>query len=217
MTDDAAAVAAVLAARRSCRSYVDTPIAAGVVDALVDAFRRAPTAGNTWAFDLVVLQTPEDRARYWDTTLPDGPRRRSFRWPGLLAAPLLIVAVVDPGRYVERYGEADKAQIGLGTDADSWPVPYWWVDGGAATMALLTTATAHGLGSLMFGPFHHESAVKSALGIPADRRIFATIAVGESAPDVAGRSATRGRPSPDRWTHDGAWGNGSFPREAQRD
>ena len=56
----------------------------------------------------VVLEGPEQTARYWDASFPP-ERRDGFRWPGLLDAPVLVVPVADPAAYVERYAEPDKA------------------------------------------------------------------------------------------------------------
>ena len=53
-----------------------------------------PSAGNTWALDLVVLRGDGIDA-YWDVTLAD---RGGFRWPGLLRAPVIVIPTVDPGR-----------------------------------------------------------------------------------------------------------------------
>jgi nitroreductase len=196
-----------LAARRSCRAYSAAPVPDDVVDRVCAAALRAPTAGNTWALDLVVVDRP---AGYWDVTLPEGPRRERFPWPGLLDAPLLVIPVVDPDAYVERYAEPDKARTGLGRGTDAWPVPYWWVDAGAATMAMLLAATAEGLGSLLFGQFGHEPAVAAAFGIPAGRRAVGTVALGWPATEPGGAtrpsaSARRGRPSTDDIVHRGRW------------
>ncbi len=170
---------------------------------MLAAASRAPSAGNTWALDLVVIRDP---ARYWDVTLPAGPRRAGFRWQGLLAAPVLVVPVVDPDAYPRRYAEADKAATGLGAGTEAWQVPYWWVDGGAAVMAMLLTATAEGLGSLLFGQFGHEAALRVALGIPDGRRALGTIALGwPDDSDPRSRSTARGRPSSSSYVHDGGW------------
>ena len=88
---------------------------------------RAPSAGHSQGLDLVVL-TGDDVVRYWSVTLPDPA---GFRWQGLLRAPVLVVPVVSPAAYADRYSEPDKAAAGLGS-VEAWPVPYWWVDGGAA-------------------------------------------------------------------------------------
>lgn len=194
-----------LAGRRSCRSYRTDAVPPQVLDDVLAAARRVPTAGNTWAIDLIVLEGP-DTARYWDVTLPAGPRRDRFGWPGLLRAPVLVLPVVDPSAYVRRYAEPDKASTGLGSHESAWPVPYWWVDAGGAVTAMLLAATAAGLGSLLFGLFGHEAAVTAELAIPGDRRIVGAVALGW--PDDGDRpsaSAARTRPAPGDFIRRGGW------------
>ncbi len=195
----------VLARRRMCRDYLDAPVDRAVLDRVLAAAFRGPAAGNTAALDLVVLEGAET-ARYWDVTLPSD-RRASFPWPGLLRAPVLVVPLVDPDAYVERYGREDKAGTGLGDGAGAWPVPYWFVDGGAAVMALLLAAEAEGLGALLFGQFEHEPAVLAELGVPPGRRALGTVAVGHPAPGGRrpSRSAVGGRPAPSAHVHRRAW------------
>src|SRR4051812_46087479 len=101
----------VVRSRRMVRAYTADPVDRAVIDSLCDLARRGPSAGHSQGLDLLVLEGAEAVARYWDVTLP-APRRASFRWPGLVAAPALILVVVDPGAYVRRYAEADKASTG---------------------------------------------------------------------------------------------------------
>lgn len=195
-----------LASRRSCRSFRADGLPDADVTAILDAARRAPSAGNAAIVDLLTLSRPEQVAAYWQVTLP-AERRGGFRWPGLLRAPLLVVPLVDPEAYVARYSEADKRDSGLGGDVADWPVPYWWVDGGAAVMAMLLAAGARGVGSLFFGQFGHEAALRERFGWPASRRAVGTIAFGY--PDGAASvstSARRGRRRVDEIRHDGGWG-----------
>ncbi|MEI2653428.1 MAG: nitroreductase family protein [Microthrixaceae bacterium] len=195
-----------LAGRRSCRSYLTDPVAPDVLDPVLAACRRAPSVGNTWALDLVVLERRADVDRYWDTTLPAGPRRDRFGWPGLLRAPVIVLPVVDTEAYVRRYAEDDKARTGLGAGADAWSVPYWWVDGGAAVMAMLLAATSAGLGSLLFGVFGNESDVATTFGIPGDRRILGAVALGwPDGDDRPSASAGRRRPTPREFIRRGGW------------
>ena len=203
--------AEALRRRRSCRDYLDEPIPADTLATVLAASLRAPAAGNAFATELIVLQG-EDRDGYWDVTLPAGARRDGFRWPGLLRAPLLVIPVVRPETYLERYAEADKAHAGLGNSVADWDVPYWFVDGGAAIMAVLIAAAAHGLGSLLFGQFGHAAAVAQRFAIPADRQALGTIALGLAAPARTGgtggsvsQSARRGRPALDSVVHHGRW------------
>jgi nitroreductase len=187
------------------RSFAARPVEPALVDRLVDLARRAPSAGNTrpWAF--VVLEGP-DTARLWDVTLPPA-RRASFRWQGLLAAPVVVVPLVEPAAYPRRYAEADKAATGLGAGVGAWAVPYWWVDGGMAVQTLLLAATDAGLGALFYGLFEQEAAALAALGVPEGWRALGAVALGWPAGEAgpAGRSAGRPAPPREAVVHRGGW------------
>lgn len=194
----------IVAARHMVRAFTDEPVDPDVVVQLCDLARRAPSAGNVQASAFVVLDRPGAVARYWDATLP-AQRRSGFRWPGLLAAPVLVLVAVRPDAYLERYAEPDKEATGLGDDLDCWPVPYWWVDAGAATEHFLLGAVDAGLGACLFGAFDHEPAVRSAFGVPDGWRLAATLAVGHPAPSPPGRSAGRPRRPLDEVVHRNRW------------
>jgi nitroreductase len=185
------------------RAFTGVPVDPATVDGLVDLARRAPSAGHSQGWSFVVLEGPAT-ARYWDVSLPE-PRRAGFRWPGLVAAPVLVVVLVRPDAWVERYAEDDKVATGLGDGVDVWPVPYWWVDGGAAVEHLLLGAVDAGLGACFFGLFGHERAVLEALDVPAGWRAVGTVALGHPAPDEPGRSSDRPRRSLDEVLHRGGW------------
>ncbi|MCH7789042.1 MAG: nitroreductase family protein [Acidobacteria bacterium] len=171
---------------------------------LLDAARRAPSAGNTQGTDLLVLEGRECEA-YWEVTL-GAERRTTFRWPGLLVAPVLCVVLVDPTAYVQRYSEPDKRHSGLGVDEAAWPVPYWFVDAGAAAEAILLGATASGLGACLFGLFDHERAVLERFDVPAHYRGVCTIAIGHPGDDArASRSTLRTKRSLESVVHRGRW------------
>jgi nitroreductase len=192
--------------RRMVRAFTSDPLPEGTVAALVDLARRAPSAGHSQGWAFLAMEGPAETARYWDVALPV-ERREGFRWPGLVSAPALVVALVRPEAWVERYGEPDKAGTGLGTSPDAWPVPYWWVDGGTAVEHLLLGAVDRGLGACFFGLFAHEAAVLAALGVPEGWRAVGTVALGHPDPaaDRPGRSAPRGRRPLDEVLHRGTW------------
>lgn len=190
--------------RRMVRSFKPEPVAPAVVDELCDLARRAPSAGNVAGVEFLVLED-DGTAAYWDTTLPP-ERRDGFAWPGLLAAPVLVVVWVNLGAYLRRYREPDKSHTGLGASAKSWPVPYWFVDGGAAVMTMLLAARDRGLGASFFGMFEHEQAVRRCFGVPPDRRGVGTVALGHPAEnDRPSRSAARGRPDLSEILHRSRW------------
>lgn len=208
--------AAVLASRRMCRDFREEPVAPEVLDTVVEAAFRGPAAGNTDGLALVVLEGART-ADYWELTLP-APQRKVFRWPGLLRAPVLILPYVDPDAYLERYSQPDKAGSGLSGAAEDWSVPYWFVDGGAAVMALLLAAEAEGLGALLFGQFAHEPALRARFGVPERLRTLGTVALGWPAP--GGRrpsaSAVSGRPSPVGRVHRDRFGGVDVSRQVSR-
>ena len=187
------------------RAFLPDVVPHDVVMAVVDAGRRAPSAGNSQGFAFVVLEGADQTARYWDTTLPD---RTSFGFPGLLDAPVLVLVLAHPQAYVDRYAEPDKSATGLGAGVDNWPVPYWTVDAAFAAMLIQLAAIDAGLGVLFFGPFEHEDEVLSVLGVPDEYDAIGTIALGR--PDVArdtrgGTSATRPRRDRAEVIHWGRW------------
>jgi nitroreductase len=123
----------------------------------------------------------------------------------LVDAPVLIVALVEPRAWVDRYAESDKVAAGLGAGEAAWPVPYWWVDGGMAVEHLLLGAVDAGLGACFFGLFDHEADVLAALGVPGGWRALGTVALGHPAPDEPSRSAARGRRALHQVLHRGGW------------
>ena len=177
------------------RSFSGDPVDPVLIDELAALAARAPSAGKTQGWHLVLLEA-ERTALFWDATLaPD--RRPTFAFPGLLRAPVVAVVVAEPEAYVARYAEADKASTGLGTGASAWPVPYWTVDASMAAMTLLLGAEEAGLGALFFGVFHGEQALRSTLGIDDGHEIIGAIALGWPEDDERpGRSAARARRDP---------------------
>jgi nitroreductase len=194
----------IVRGRRMVRAFEAAPLDPAVVDGLVDLARRAPSAGHTQGLAYLVLEGPDRTGRYWEITLPP-ERRASFRWQGLLDAPVLVLVLVRPGTWVERYREPDKERTGLGAGEEAWPVPYWWVDAGMATEHLLLGAVDAGLGACFFGMFGHERAVLDAFGVPDTWRGVGTVALGRPAPDEPGRSADRQRLPLTEVLHRGHW------------
>lgn len=189
--------------RRMVRAFDGRPVGPEVLDRILDAARRGPSAGFSQGLDMLVLQGAEQTGRYWDLSFPDPAVRGRFRWQRLFAAPVLVVVLTSPAAYGARYAEADKSPGG-GMGPATWPVPWWWVDGGMAAMLVLLAAVDEGLGALLFG-VEHPSAVLDGFGVPADRQALATIALGHPAPDEPGRSTSRLRRPLDDVVHRGRW------------
>ena len=82
--------------------------------------------------------------------------------------------------YHDRYTKDDKLQHGAEIE---WPVPFWFVDAGAAMLVLLA-AIDEGLAAGVYGvPVEEEQRWRELLGIPDDLRIVAGATVGRPLPD----------------------------------
>ena len=195
------------------REFDVRPVDNDLIDGLVDLATRAPSAGKTQGWHLLVLCGAET-SRFWDITLPV-ERRQGFRWQGLLGAPVIALPLADRSAYVRRYAEPDKARSGLGNSADAWPTPYWTVDTSMAMMTLLLSAEACGLGALLFGVFNGETELRAELGIPGELDLLGALAIGWPKPGVGdesgdgtparGISDSRRRRRPGEVIHRGGW------------
>jgi nitroreductase len=130
-----------IADRYSVRGYKPDPVPDELLDKVLEAARRAPTAANRQPFRLVVVRTKgrEDElariyARGWFTQ-----------------APLVIAVVAVPGDAWRRMD--DK--------------PYDEVDAAIAMDHLILAATALGLGTCWIAAFDPASA-RDVLGLPGD-------------------------------------------------
>ncbi len=197
----------VVMARRMTRGYRADPLPDGLIERLVALANRAPSAGKTQGWHLVVLEGDET-ARFWDITLPP-MRRGSFKWQGLLDAPVILLPFADPKAYVDRYGEPDKAATGLGSGVEAWPAPYWTIDASMSVMTLLLAAEDEGLGALFFGVFKGERELRRTLGVPPHLQLLGAISLGYPASTdrtaSQGRSAARPSRTPQQVIHRGGW------------
>lgn len=181
----------VVGRRRMTRDFETTAVEDDVLLRMLDRARRVPSAGFSQGTDFVVLRGA-DTAQFWEHTLPV-ESRASFRWPGLLRAPLIVLPIADAPAYVERYNRPDKQASGLGAAEGAWPVPYWFIDTGMAAMVLLHAVVEEGLGALFFGIFNNEEALLASLGVPQGRRPIGAIAIGH--PTAAERAQPSGHNS----------------------
>jgi nitroreductase len=89
-----------------------------------------------------------------------------------------------------------------------WPVPYWYVDAGAAMMLVLLAAIDEGLAAAFTGHPEQEERLREILGLPDDVVPIGVAFVGRPAPDpksdtASSRFRQRRRALADcvRWEH----------------
>ena len=200
----------VIRARRMTRNFDPRPLELSLLEELCTLARRAPSAGFAQGAELIILDGPETRGRFWELTLPV-PERAGFAWPGLLRAPALVLPAADSRRYLARYREPDKAgdpARRLGESTRAWPVPYWLVDCAFVVQNLLLAATDRGLGALFFGLFRGAQEVRDWLQVPEGVELLGAVALGWPAADRPSNSVARGWRDPAAVLHWGGWDAG---------
>jgi nitroreductase len=182
----------VVRQRRMVRNYdPDRQPSESVIAQLIGLAGSAPSAGYSQGWHFVVLATPDDRNKFWNAS--SDPSATPDGWlSGMKSAPVLILALSDPEAYLDRYAEDDKGWRDRSTT--HWPVPYWDVDTGMASLLILLGVVDHGLAGCFFGvPVERLTAVRQALEIPARLNIVGVISLGYPRPDRRSPSLKRGR------------------------
>ncbi len=195
----------VVRRRRMVRRFdPDRPVDPAAVDRMLEHATRAPSAGNSQGWAWLRLDGPADVDRFWAAT---SETSTSNRWlDGMRTAPVLLVPLADEAAYRARYAEPDKTRAAA--TAACWPVPWWFVDLGMASLLALQTATDAGLGACFFGvPGARWGAFRAAFGVPARLVPVGAIAVGHRVPGDAGvrGSGDRGRRPVSEVVHRGRW------------
>ena len=187
--------------RRMIRNYSLEPVDPVVLERVAGAALRAPSAGNSQALGVVVVTDTDVRQRL--AALAGEPDYVAAGFdPWISRAPAHIVISVSEKVYRDRYSEPDK----LGPDGEPivWPVPFWWVDAGAALMAVLLAAVDEGLGAGFLG-VHSIPELAGALGLPEDQSPIGIVTVGHPAVDRRSSSLDRKPRSENVTVHFDRW------------
>ena len=194
----------VVRRRRMVRNYSSEPVDPEVVDRILAQAQRAPSAGFSQGFAFLALDTPEDVRRFWEATTEDLDAPDSWL-RGMMRAPVVVVPLSHKDAYLDRYAEPDKGW----TDRDEarWPVPYWHVDTGMASMIMLLAAVDEGLGACFFGvPPDRTDAFRDAFGVPPTHTPIGAVTLGHRTDDPGTRgSAGRGRHALEEVVHRSQW------------
>ncbi|QNN54224.1 nitroreductase family protein [Nocardioides mesophilus] len=197
----------VVRRRRMIRSYdPDRPVDPAVVDRMLDNAVRAPSAGFSQGWAFLVLDTAADVERFWAATTAPGAGEPDSWLRGMRTAPVIIVPLSCKQVYLDRYAQDDKGW----TDRDEarWPVPYWDIDTGMASLLILQTAVDEGLGACFFGvPPDRIAAFRETFGVPAAYTPIGAVTVGHRVtdPGAAGSPKRRARRPAEEVVHRGSW------------
>lgn len=141
--------------RSSCRNFLDKPIEEWMLENLLEAMRRAPSAGNIqpWHFFAILNQKIKNK-------LANAAYGQGF----IAKAPVVFVVCVNPIRSSLGYGKRGRSL-------------YCIQDAAAATENLLIAAEAMGLAGCWVGAFNEEKAAK-VLNLTSYLRPVAIVPIG---------------------------------------
>ena len=197
--------------RRMIRNYAEAPVDPAIIDRALRNATRAPSAGFSQGWAFLVLDTADDRRRFWEATSDDVEDPDDWL-AGMMRAPVVILPCSSKAAYLRRYAEPDKGW----TDEDEarWPMPFWHMDAAMASLLILQTAVDEGLGSCFFGvPPDRDAAVREAFDVPDDFDPVGVITIGHRVDDTgtAGSPSRRSRKRLDDVVHRGRWGHPHSP------
>jgi FMN reductase [NAD(P)H] len=185
----------VLSRRRMVRHYLDEPVSLEVLERILASVRRAPSAGFSQGQRLVVVTEQAHRRAIAELLGESRSVAEGFE-PWLSTAPVHVVVCTREADYHERYTKDDKLVDGREID---WPVPFWFVDAGAAMMALLMAAIDEGLASGFLGvPDQNQADFRRLLELPDDVAVVGIATLGRAAPDPRWSAATSRATQPRR-------------------
>jgi nitroreductase len=179
----------VIRKRRMVRNYAPDPLPPDALDKVVDAGLRAPSAGYSQGIGFVIVTDAGTRNSIAELADEAEYVAAGFD-PWISTAPAHVVITVSESIYRERYREPDK--LGPNGKEIDWAVPYWWVDAGAALMAVLLAAVNEGLVAGFLG-VHSMRDLAFLLEIPERHSPIGVVTVGYPMPDRRSGSLSRGK------------------------
>jgi len=171
-----------------------------VLERIVKNGTRAPSAGHSQGWGFLVLETPEDRATFWEVTNRPGQEEATGS-PSMHTAPAIIIPFANKQAYLDRYAEPDK---GFPPNYEArWRVPHWYVDTAYASLTMLLSIVDAELGAIFFS-VRDPGPLREAFGVPEGFDPIGAIALGYPASDGPPARRSQRRPA-DEVIHWGRW------------
>jgi len=165
---DASPCLAVIARRACCRRFLGTPVPGEVLDTLLEAALRAPSAGNLQPWRILAVRSVLGRRAL---------ARAALGQAHVEEAPVVFAICAVPERSARRYGDRGRSL-------------YVLQDTAALAATLLLAAEALDLGAAWVGAFD-EDQVARVLALPPGERPVALLPVGLRAEAPRGRTPRR--------------------------
>jgi FMN reductase [NAD(P)H] len=151
------------------RTFARQRVPRAALERVTRSIGRAPSAAYAQGQRLIIVTERKRLNQIAELAGPYAP------WLGSASA-IVVVATMEQA-YRRRFSYGNSSQ-------DPWPVPFWFVDAGAAVMLLLLAAADNGLGAGALGlPANGWSPLRELLCVPEDVHLVVLIALGYPASD----------------------------------
>ena len=147
--------------RRNVYGFQPKPIPDEILIAGLEDATHVPSAGFTQDFEFIVVRDAETRkqlanAGHQSEYVTEGRSKSDF----ISTAPVIVVPCGNKKRFEQKYGRAEE----------NARLPWWLIDAGFASLALILSAFEHGLAASFLGVLDDEKVVK-ILNLPIDGSI----------------------------------------------
>ena len=165
---------ALLRKRRNVYGFLPKPVSDELLSGILEDAIRVPSAGFTQDFDLVVVRNKSTKKRLAEASREEEyVKSNSALSDFITTAPVLIVPCANKQRYEAKYGRG----------VEGARLPWWLIDAGFVSLALLLATFEKGLAASFLGAIDDQM-IAGILRLPDDGSIvpIATIPLGYADP-----------------------------------
>ena len=152
----------LLRKRRNVYGFKSRAISDKSLVRILEDARHVPSAGFTQDFEFIVVKDPMIRrelatAGHQPEYMSEGIAKSNF----ISMAPVIVVPCGNKKRFEAKYGKSEE----------NARLPWWLIDAGFASFALILSAFEHGLAASFLGVLDDEK-VRQILNLPMDGSII---------------------------------------------
>src|SRR6266567_7295478 len=165
----------LLRRRRNVYGFISKAIPDQTLKLVLENAMHVPSAGFTQDFDFVVVREQTQKRKLAEAAREaDYVRMGHAKSDFISAAPIVVVPCASKPRFESKYGAPAEKNARL---------PWWLIDSGFASLALILSAFEEGLGASFIGAIDDQKVVE-ALSLPPDKSIvpLAIVPMGYKSP-----------------------------------
>ncbi len=152
----------LLRRRRNTYGLLTKPIPEKVLTQILEDSIHVPSAGFTQDFDLVVVKDEIVKRKIAQACRQELYGEMGLARTGFISnAPVIVIPCANRKRFEEKYGDAQK----------NARLPWWLIDAGFASLALILSALENGLAASFIGAIE-DAQVSDILALPRDGSVI---------------------------------------------